>query len=212
MRSPRLALTGVLAAAIAVALGAPAPVTGQSKSSVPRTPDGHPDLTGMYDLAMLTPLERPAGLPAVLSDQEAAKLERDIAEQERKAGCRFAAIARHLPRAATDRPAPRGTSAGTTRSGWIAVRLQHRRWREARVDCRGSAGWARAADDSGSATACVEPGSAGWRGRHRMRRKATIQDSNRLALTTIRNAVRWASAAAWVRVHLGSAGAAEVLL
>ena len=52
---------------------------------MPRTPDGHPDLTGMYDLAMLTPLERPAGVPAVLSDQEAAKLERDIAEQERKA-------------------------------------------------------------------------------------------------------------------------------
>jgi hypothetical protein len=49
--------------------------------SPPRTPDGHPDLQGMYDLATITPLERPAGANAVLADEEAAKLERQVATQ-----------------------------------------------------------------------------------------------------------------------------------
>jgi hypothetical protein len=47
----------------------------------PRTPDGHPDLQGTYDLATLTPLERPVGAKAVLSDEEAAKLEKDVADR-----------------------------------------------------------------------------------------------------------------------------------
>jgi hypothetical protein len=49
--------------------------------SIPRTADGHPDLTGVYDLATLTPVERPNGLPAVLTDEEAAKLEKQVAER-----------------------------------------------------------------------------------------------------------------------------------
>ncbi|PWT82129.1 MAG: hypothetical protein C5B57_09220 [Blastocatellia bacterium] len=72
-------------AATGIALAATVGVAGQTRSTVPRAPDGHPDLSGMYDLAMLTPLERPAGLPAVLSDAEAAKLEKSIADQEVKA-------------------------------------------------------------------------------------------------------------------------------
>ena len=48
MRYRTLALTGACAAALAVALVAPPRVTGQTKSSVPRTPDGHPDLQGTY--------------------------------------------------------------------------------------------------------------------------------------------------------------------
>src|SRR5260370_42488932 len=47
--------------------------------SPPRTPDGHPDLQGTYDLATLTPLERPAGAKAVLTSEEAAKLEKEVA-------------------------------------------------------------------------------------------------------------------------------------
>ena len=85
MRNRFLVLTGTCAAAIAIVAVAPVRMAGQARSPIPRTPDGHPDLSGMYDLAMLTPLERPARLPAVLSDAEAAKLERDIAIQEQKA-------------------------------------------------------------------------------------------------------------------------------
>ena len=42
----------------------PTPVVGQGAKpySPTRMADGHPDLQGTYDLATLTPLERPAGL------------------------------------------------------------------------------------------------------------------------------------------------------
>jgi hypothetical protein len=49
--------------------------------SIPRLADGHPDLQGTYDLATLTPVERRAGTPLVLSDEEAASLEQDVARR-----------------------------------------------------------------------------------------------------------------------------------
>src|SRR5215467_11309308 len=63
-------------------------IAGQTSAPVPRKPaattikrmpDGHPDLEGMYDLATLTPIERPAGAKAVLSEAEAAALEKGVA-------------------------------------------------------------------------------------------------------------------------------------
>ena len=45
-------------------------------ATIPRTPDGHPDLQGTYDLATLTPMERTAGSKLVLTPEEATKLER----------------------------------------------------------------------------------------------------------------------------------------
>ena len=53
-----------------------------AKRAIPRLPDGHPDLQGMYDLATLTPVERPAGTPLVMSDEQAAKLEKDVAARK----------------------------------------------------------------------------------------------------------------------------------
>ena len=44
-----------------------------------RLPDGHPDLQGTYDLAILTPIERPAGAKPTLTPEEAAKLENQAA-------------------------------------------------------------------------------------------------------------------------------------
>jgi hypothetical protein len=76
--------TRILAIASALVACTSLSLAGQT-GVVPRAPDGHPDLTGTYDLAMLTPLERPAGLPAVLTDAEAARLERAIADQEKRA-------------------------------------------------------------------------------------------------------------------------------
>src|SRR5271169_2172918 len=54
---------------------------GQSPKpySGPRMPDGHPDLQGTYDLATLTPMERPAGAKLVLTAAEAARLEKAAA-------------------------------------------------------------------------------------------------------------------------------------
>jgi len=54
-------------------------LSAQTASKIPRMSDGKPDLQGMYDLAMLTPVERPNNLPAVLTDEQAAKLEKDVA-------------------------------------------------------------------------------------------------------------------------------------
>jgi hypothetical protein len=88
MRLHSVALTGGCAIVVALAWLTPALAGRASQplpkppapraapaNAVPRTPDGHPDLQGMYDIATLTPLERPAGTPLVLTDGEAARLE-----------------------------------------------------------------------------------------------------------------------------------------
>jgi len=80
------------------------PVAGQvtsiaAKSDLPRTPDGHPDLQGTYDLATMTPLERWPGDPPFLTKEKAVALER--AEAERRA--KSAGGDEPLP---PDRPAP----------------------------------------------------------------------------------------------------------
>src|ERR1051326_6738558 len=54
------------------------------QSAIKRMPDGHPDLQGTYDLGTLTPLERAPGTPLVLTDEEAAKRERQTAERNDK--------------------------------------------------------------------------------------------------------------------------------
>jgi hypothetical protein len=64
------------------------PVRGQvtdtaAKYGVPRTPDGHPDLQGTYDLATMTPLERWPGDPPFLTKEQAEALQK--AEAERRA-------------------------------------------------------------------------------------------------------------------------------
>jgi len=63
------------AAAAGVMVAVSALAAAQTSGRIPRLPDGKPDLQGIYDLAMLTPLERPAGLPPTLTDEQAAKLE-----------------------------------------------------------------------------------------------------------------------------------------
>jgi hypothetical protein len=53
------------------------------KSGLPRTPDGHPDLQGVYDLATMTPLIRQPGDPPFLTREQADALQK--AEIERRA-------------------------------------------------------------------------------------------------------------------------------
>jgi hypothetical protein len=64
---------------IAGALLAGGPVAAQKTSTVLRTPDGRPDLQGIWNNATLTPLERPAQYAgkAILSEQEAAEFEKE---------------------------------------------------------------------------------------------------------------------------------------
>ena len=68
-------LTGLFVAA-AAALVVPAPVAAQSGAGM-RTPDGQPDISGIFTFRTLTPLERPAALEGreTLSPEEAAQFE-----------------------------------------------------------------------------------------------------------------------------------------
>src|SRR5690349_10157775 len=65
----------------ALFLTAVSPIDAQSPKpaakthSVRRMVDGHPDLQGTYDLATITPLERPAGASLVMTKEEAARRE-----------------------------------------------------------------------------------------------------------------------------------------
>jgi hypothetical protein len=101
---------GCLAASLpflAVALGGSASIGAQpaAKSeanrqwTVPRTPDGRPDLQGIWTNATLTPLERPRAMAdrAFLTEQEVAALEAQAAGRQAAAddtGARQQALAR----------------------------------------------------------------------------------------------------------------------
>ena len=86
MRMQLFRATCVVAGVIVGASFVPARAAGQApkapataKGSIPRLPDGHPDLQGTFDLATLTPVERKAGTPITLTADEAAKLEKQVA-------------------------------------------------------------------------------------------------------------------------------------
>jgi hypothetical protein len=66
--------------AILIMIGAGMIVVRAGQPGATPTAGGHPDLQGTYDLGTLTPLERAAGTPAVLSNEEAKKLEQQSAQ------------------------------------------------------------------------------------------------------------------------------------
>jgi hypothetical protein len=90
MHARVLTVTGLLAVAgaalwqvPAAAQGAARPAPNRVSTANPRTPDGHPDFQGTYDLATLTPLERPAafGNKGSFTREEAAALEKQSADR-----------------------------------------------------------------------------------------------------------------------------------
>src|SRR6267154_102956 len=75
MRTQILVLTVLLGIAGGVSGQTPAGKAPAKASTIARLPDGHPDLQGTYDLATLTPIERPRGANATMTPDEAKKLE-----------------------------------------------------------------------------------------------------------------------------------------
>src|SRR5262245_22297275 len=81
-------------------------------SAIPRTPHGHPDLQGTYDIATLTPVERPRSAQGKLTmtDKEAAVIEG--AESKR-------VFERALPSAPDRAAPPTGAPVGGYNNFWI---------------------------------------------------------------------------------------------
>jgi len=64
---------------------AAAPAVPARVSTIKRTADGHPDLQGTYDVATMTPVERPAGVKSLtMTKEEAAALEQYEAARQEK--------------------------------------------------------------------------------------------------------------------------------
>ena len=101
MRHRTIALIGSVALATAAivlsggrlqaqAAQKPAPAAAASAvpakvSTIKRTADGHPDLQGTYDVATMTPVERPAGVKSLtMTKEEAAALEQYEAARQQK--------------------------------------------------------------------------------------------------------------------------------
>jgi hypothetical protein len=82
MSTTRRSAAALGAALFAAALALPTAAHAQSRpgaqrDDVPRTPDGRPDLQGNWSNATLTPIQRPAGQPLVLSREQLRELEGD---------------------------------------------------------------------------------------------------------------------------------------
>src|SRR5580700_9900003 len=104
MRVQLFALAGLI-----LVMGIPA--ASQEGGGIPRTPDGRPDLTGIYDANTLTQIERPAkyGGREALTDQEATELLRAQATRDEEAESRATRIGRR-PRPAAAASLERATT------------------------------------------------------------------------------------------------------
>jgi len=117
MRGRHLTLASVGVAAVvstaAVALaGQGAPARQPGSGGIPRLADGHPDLQGTYDLGTLTPLERAAGSPLVLSDEDAAKREAQTAQRSSALNAAIDGNRSAPPKGGDGSPGPYGNVGG----------------------------------------------------------------------------------------------------
>ena len=94
--------------ALAVVLSVPA--GAQPASSVPRLPDGTPDLQGVWDFRTLTPLQRPEDAAAELTAEEAAEIESAAVQ---------AAIEADRPSEVRTEPLPAGGDVGAYNNFWF---------------------------------------------------------------------------------------------
>src|SRR5580765_3664324 len=101
------------AATAAAVMAIVVPIAGQtSKRPVPRTAWGVPDLQGFYNVATITPLERPAnfGNRLALTEAEASALERAEAQRDQKLDEKSAPVEqRAAPAVGGDKANPNAT-------------------------------------------------------------------------------------------------------
>ena len=111
----------IAAVVIAVVSIAPVVVAGQPARSVkkaaaaggiPRMPDGKPNLQGTYDIGTLTPLQRRAGSPLVMTEDEAKKLEQQVAARSDNLNAPIDANRAAPPTGGDGSPGPYGNVGG----------------------------------------------------------------------------------------------------
>src|ERR1041385_8205275 len=114
-----LLLAVVIPAAVYAQQGktAPAPKAA-GKYNPPRMPDGHPDLSGTYDAATLTPLERMPGTKLVMTKQEAAKEEATAVTLKQDGDKSIEGNRAAPPQGGDGSPGPAGHVGGYN-SGWL---------------------------------------------------------------------------------------------
>ena len=109
------------AVAIAIVSIAPMVVAGQpaapakktaAAGGIPRMPDGKPDLQGTYDIGTLTPLQRRAGSPLVMTEDEAKKLEQQVAARSDNLNAPIDANRAAPPSGGDGSPGPYGNVGG----------------------------------------------------------------------------------------------------
>ena len=123
-----LTFAGALAVATAASLSS-GPLAAQStaaggaakKWTPPRTADGHPDLQGTYNVATITPLERPAGVSSLtLTHEQAAALENYESQRNQK-NAQPSRADREAPPVGGDRSVPKTFIETLERAGGGAV-------------------------------------------------------------------------------------------
>ena len=103
----------------ALLIWAALPSAAQTKGYTPkRMADGHPDLQGTYDLATLTPMDRPSGQDLVLTKEQAAKLEAD-AKKLKDAGDQAIKGERAAPPKGGDGSVGAAGNVGGYNYGWL---------------------------------------------------------------------------------------------
>jgi len=92
----------------------------QKPYSSKRLADGHPDLQGVYDIATMTPLERPRGAPPAYTPEEAHKREAAFAKEKQDSDAPIAGD-RAAPPKGGQSLAPPGSTTGANAGWWLVA-------------------------------------------------------------------------------------------
>ena len=121
MRTQIFVLTALLGIASGLSGQTGPGVAGKASTKafiVARTADGHPDLQGTYDLATLTPVERPRGANATMTPEEVKKRE-EAAARGRAQGDKKIQGDRAAPPKGGDGSVGAAGNVGGYNSGWL---------------------------------------------------------------------------------------------
>ena len=103
----------------ALLLLAALPAAAQNKPyQLHRTADGHPDLQGTYDLATITPVERPNGAPASYNKEQARRIETAAARQRQQGDQAIEGNRTAPPKGGDGSPGAAGNVGGYN-TGWL---------------------------------------------------------------------------------------------